>query len=502
MSYRVLVLLASTVDRSAAQTLEVTVAATPPPAVTFVGTFKNNVAPRIDERLAASGKGFRIKWNHAYSGTLDKFNEVFEAVEEGIAGAGLILKNFEPSNLPLEAYAVYMPFVTLTRAQIVEIDAELRKEITELNEAYAGHNQVFLTSGVNDSMQFFTKFPVRKVGDLKNRKMGSSGSFAQWLRGTGAVTVNPSMIHSYTNIKNGVYEGYPVSVILAFVYKTWSAAPYLTRADFGPTVNSAITFNADVWKKIPSWAQRIVREEAEKWAAYQDKVDDGKRAKFLGIMKSKGVKVSSLPDAECREWAVSMPNIAREWAERLDKRGQPGTELMKAYMNQLRARGVEVAFSSSPFPGWRHSWSEGAPRCRSKRRPAVAGIKGILPAAPPARRFRLSTWRLRGRNSDRQHGNPAGFPDGRGWRRAGREGQRRGRKRGDPPRNAARSEIGRLTASMPFLVNFRDPPPVPDVTKMPFLANVRQQRRPEGHCAFAAFSPDAVIGEAVGSFLS
>ncbi len=328
---------------AAAQTLEITVVGAPPPAVTFVGTFKDNVVPAIDKRLAESGKGFKIEWTHAYAFTLAKFNEVFETVEEGIAGAGLILKNFEPSNLPLEAYAVHMPFTGITREQIASIDAKLRETVPELNQAYEKHNQLFITSGVNDSMHLFTKFPVTRVEDLKNRKLGSSGTFAQWLRGTGAVTVDSSMNQSYTNIKNGVYEGYPIGVILSFVYKTYSAAPYFTRVGFGPTITSGITFNTDVWKKIPAHARQIIREESAKWVGYQNALDAKKRTKFLAIMKKKGVKFSELAAAERKKWAATMPNIAQEWAQRLDKRGHPGTGLMKAYMDELRARKIEVA---------------------------------------------------------------------------------------------------------------------------------------------------------------
>lgn len=326
-----------------AKTVKITVAAAPPPAVTFVGAFKDVVTKKIDARLKASGKGFEIKWNHAYAQTLAKFPEVFETVESGVAGAGLLLKNFEPSNLPLEAYVVHVPFVKLERSVLLEIDNEMRAKIPELNEAYAKHNQVFLYSGVNDSMQLFTKFPVTKFEDLKGRKLGSSGSFAEWLRGTGAVSVNSSMNQSYTNIKNGVYEGYPIGEILSFVYKTWSAAPYFTKVDFGPTVTSAITFNADTWKSIPSFAQQIIREESAKWAGYQETIDDKKRAKFIGIMKKKGVKSSVLPDAERQKWAMAMPNIAKEWAARQDARGLPGTKLLNTYMEALRARNIPIA---------------------------------------------------------------------------------------------------------------------------------------------------------------
>ena len=326
-----------------AKEIEITVIAAPPPAVTFVGTFKDIVSVKINERLKAEGHDLQIKWNHAYSQTVAKFPEVFEAVEEGIGGAGLILKNFEPSNLPLEAYAVYMPFVKSSRKQIAEIDESLRDKIPELRGAYTKHNQVYIRSGVNDSMQLFTKFPVTKLEDIKGKKLGSSGSFGQWLRGTDAVSVNSSMNQSYTNIKNGVYDGYPIGVILAFVYKTWSAAPYFTQIDFGPTVTSAITFNTNIWKSLPSAAHKIIHEESAKWNDYQDEQDDAKRGKFLGIMKKGGVKFSKLADAEREKWAAAMPNIAKEWAERLDSRGQPGTKLMKAYMDELRARKIEIS---------------------------------------------------------------------------------------------------------------------------------------------------------------
>ena len=326
-----------------AKTVKITVAAAPPPLVTFVGAFKDIVTTKIDERLASpEGKGFKIEWNHAYASSLASFPEVFEAVEEGIAGAGLILKNFEPSNLPLEAYPVHMPFVDMTRTQLLEIDRKLRKQIPEMNAAYARHNQVHLESGPNDSMQLFTKFPVAKFEDLNGRKLGSSGTFAQWLRDTGAVSVNSSMNQSFTNIKNGVYEGYPISEILSFVYKTWSAAPYYTKVDFGPALTAGVTFNADVWKSMPEHVRTIINEEVVKWPTYLETIDAEKRGKFVGIMKKQGVKFSVLAEAERKKWAMALPNIAKEWAGRLEEKGLPGNKLVSAYMAEMRAINVNI----------------------------------------------------------------------------------------------------------------------------------------------------------------
>ena len=51
-------------------------------------------------------------------------------------------------------------------------------------------------------------------------------------------------------------------------------------------------------------------------------------------------------DGERREWANAMPNIAVEWAQRLDRKGAPGSAMLKAYIAKLKAAGY------SPLRDW------------------------------------------------------------------------------------------------------------------------------------------------------
>ena len=44
---------------------------------------------------------------------------------------------------------------------------------------------------------------------------------------------------------------------------------------------------------------------------------------------------------ERQAWANSMPNIAVEWAQGIDSAGGPGSEMLVAYMDKLRAAGFE-----------------------------------------------------------------------------------------------------------------------------------------------------------------
>ena len=60
-------------------------------------------------------------------------------------------------------------------------------------------------------------------------------------------------------------------------------------------------------------------------------------------MKKKGVKMVDLPEAERRRWAKAMPNIAMEWANKLEKRKVPGRAVLTAFMDEMRSRKIDIA---------------------------------------------------------------------------------------------------------------------------------------------------------------
>jgi TRAP-type C4-dicarboxylate transport system substrate-binding protein len=331
------------VGAASAETIKITVVAAAPPQVVNVKTTKENWIPYVNEELKKSGKDLTIEWKEAFGGSLASFNEVFEAVEENIGQVGMILKNFEESKLPLEQYFYMVPFNLTTIPQMVEIDNEMRAKLPQMNKAYLDHNQIFLGSGATESTDMFTTFPLKKVEDLKGHKIGASGAMGHYLRGTGAVTVTSSMLDSYTSIRNGVYEGYPISISLAGAYRTYQAAKNYTQVSFGVTATSALTVNTKTWEALPDVAKKIFKDGAAKWAKWQEEVDNERRDGYVKAMKSQGVTFSELPQSEREKWAKMMPNIAREWAKSLDEKGQPGTLVLNTYLQILKDKNIKMA---------------------------------------------------------------------------------------------------------------------------------------------------------------
>ncbi len=326
-----------------AETIKLIAVAGAPPTISNVMAVKDVFIPEVNKRLAASGKDFKIEWTQAYSSTLANLNEVFEAIEQNIGQVGVILKNFEESKLPLEQIGYVVPFGDQTVEQAVEIDTDMRKKIPELNAAYAKHNQVMLHSSASDGADMFTTFPMKSIDDLKGHKIGASGAMGQYLRGTGAVVVNSAMMNSYTSIRNGVYEGYPLSVGLSGPFRTYQVAKYRLVVNFGATPTTSLTVNADAWKKLPDFVQKIFQDSAIAWTKGIEKIDDGRQKHFLDVMKKAGVIVTQLSPKERERWAKTLPNLAEEWAEAREKEGLPGKLVLKTYMDELRGRHIYIA---------------------------------------------------------------------------------------------------------------------------------------------------------------
>ena len=164
-----------------------------------------------------------------------------------------------------------------------------------------------------------------------------------WMRGTGAVIVTASMLQSYTDIKNGVYDGYPISSTLSFAYKTYEAAQYCGRRDFGISATSSLTVNKAAWAKLPAALQGHLRRRRQGLVALADRARRGERQGAARAMAKKGMKIAEMPSSERRRWALLMPNIAQEWADALEKDGHPGRKVLKTYMDEVRALNVEIA---------------------------------------------------------------------------------------------------------------------------------------------------------------
>jgi TRAP-type C4-dicarboxylate transport system substrate-binding protein len=296
--------------------------------------------PEVTKRAAAAN--ITINWKEAYAGSLLKPTMVLEGTRDGITDIGFEPTIFHPDKLPLEQVSFITPFTTSNVVQVGKAIEQLHRVIPQYRAQYDKYNVVRLAGSSYDSYELFTTTPVKSFDDLKGKKIATAGAALQWLRGTPAAPVQSNMMLYYNSAKTGVIDGFIIFPSAVKGMKYPEAAPNLTIVGFGAQYAAALLVNKNAWAKLPPELQKIMQETAAEWGAKADAM--------MQDLGDEGIKATSgFPNGqvyrftrdEQTKWAKAMPNIAKEWAERVDKQGLPGSQALAAYMAEIRKAGAQ-----------------------------------------------------------------------------------------------------------------------------------------------------------------
>jgi TRAP-type C4-dicarboxylate transport system substrate-binding protein len=327
----------------AQQVIDLTVAAGQPlRAMRPLAMVSDFYIPEVEKRIKAAGLNIKINWKEAYAGSLLKPTFVLKGVQDKIADIGFEPTIFHPDKLPFEQISFVTPFATSDVVAVGKAMDRLHEMFPEFRAQYDKFEVVRLAGSSFDSYELFSTFPVQKFDDVKGKKISTAGAALQWLRGTPATPVQGNMTLYYNNAKTGVIDGFIVFPSSIPGMKFPEAAPYVTKVGFGAQYAAALIINKSVYNRLPPELQKILREVGAAWTAEADKEQFNLgNAGYTSVTQYPGGKTFDLPRAEQERWANAMPNIAKEWAERLEKEGLPGNRVLAAYMDEIRKSGAK-----------------------------------------------------------------------------------------------------------------------------------------------------------------
>lgn len=338
LSALVLALSAAGSPAFAQQTLAVTIGDGYPPRALQVKTLVEFFIPEVDKRLAAAGNKYKIRWNQAWGGQIAKVQHVLPGIQKGLLDMGVVTSVFHQDKVPMQQLPYLVPFITGDAVLVSRTMDEMAAKFPQMQEAWSKYNQILLTSfSVIDDYQMYFKEPIKDLSGFTGKKVAGAGINMRYLDGTGATPVLGTMVNYYNMMKTGVIDGTMLWTEATVTFKLVEVAPYMLKADLGTATSKALTANADFWKRLPEDVRKIINDVSAEYRDFTAKRAMDIAEKSLAEFKQRGGKVIEMDKSERERWAKTMPNIAKDWAADLDKKGQPGTAMIKAYMDQMRA---------------------------------------------------------------------------------------------------------------------------------------------------------------------
>jgi len=311
-----------------------------PAKAMWVKEFTGFFIPEVDKRLAKTGN-YEMDWQESYGGSIVKPKGVLEGVKLGLGDIGIVTTIFHSSKLPSQALSAVTPFIAADARAVAKAVDEIAKEFPTMQKEFAKQNQVYLATGVVlDTYQVFSTQPVTSLKDIVGGKVAGAGMNMRYLEGIdGAVGVRGGLTDFYNMLQTGMVEHAMLWPEAAKTFKIAEVAPHMLKADLGAVNSKTVTVNADYWKKLPEEVQGILQAVAVAYRDHVASVAMDRAESSRDAYVEAGGTVVEVSAEDRAEWANAMPNIAVEWAEGLDGKGEPGTEMLKAYMGKLAEAG-------------------------------------------------------------------------------------------------------------------------------------------------------------------
>lgn len=307
----------------------------------WVKEFSAFFIPRVNEELAKTNN-YAIKWQEGYGGTIVKPRGVLEGIKLGLGDIGIVTTIFHNSALPSQGISAVTPFVAPDARIVAKAVDEIAKEFPQMAKELDAENQVYLATGVVlDTYQLFSKIPINTLDDLKGKKIAGAGYNLRYLEGiNGAAGVRGGLPNFYSMIQTGVTDGAMLWPEAAKTFKIAEVAPYMLKADLGAVNTKTVTVNKDVWAKLPEEVKNVLLQVSVEYRDHIANMAMDRAAESLEAYKAGGGTVVEMSKEARTAWAKSMPNIAVDWAKKLDSAGAPGSDMLKAYMGKLKAAGM------------------------------------------------------------------------------------------------------------------------------------------------------------------
>jgi len=180
--------------------------------------------------------------------------------------------------------------------------------------------------------QIFTKTKFEKLADLKGQKLRSGGGAMDLtVRRLDAVPVRLAGPDVYESLARGTLDGLVFPFAATLQFNLQDNIKYATIGEnFGGFAVVYVMSEAK-WRQLSPTLQKAMTEAGEATTRHACAMGERDIQPAIDKLRERGVQMVTLSAADKATLKTTLEPVHRDWAEALDKRGRPGTEVLDAF---------------------------------------------------------------------------------------------------------------------------------------------------------------------------
>ena len=298
---------------------------------------ENATKPWMEAVTRATGGA--VTFEYYPSEQLGKSKDMLSLTQSGVTDIAYVAPSFIADNkMPLSTVAE-LPGSSTSSCQGTRAYWKLATKDGILAEKDFAPNGVrLLWSVVMPPYQFVTaKKKIESLKDVEGLKLRTAGAALDMTaRKLKAVPVRLATPEIYDALSRGTIDGmiFPFSSLVA--YKLDGLVKYATVDESLGAIVANYVISEARWKKLPESVQKAMMDAGEEATQRLCATLDRDLQTDIAKLRQQGLTSIQLSVTDKKELQGLLANVQTEWAEGLDKRGKPGSEVLKAFHGALQ----------------------------------------------------------------------------------------------------------------------------------------------------------------------
>ena len=289
------------------------------------------------EKLKANPAAKGIEFEYYPAEQMGKAKDFLSLVQSGVIDIAYVAPGFVSDKMPLSVVSE-LPLDFSGSCQATMAYWNLAKPGGLLDKKEFAPNGVrLLFTIVLPPYQIITRKPFANLKEIEGMKIRASGSAKELvIKKLKAIPVLMPTPDVYESLSRGTIDGvlFPFNSLAPYEIHKLSKTGTIGE-NFGTFVANWVISEKRFQSLPPAVQQDLTAmgEQLTKAACTQVEKDE---AGDIEKVKAAGVKLTPLSAADKATVATVMQDVAKDWAETLDKRGKSGTEVLNAFKAGLK----------------------------------------------------------------------------------------------------------------------------------------------------------------------
>ena len=294
----------------------------------------------------------RVKFKWYHGGALSKPKEEQEHCRRGLVQMVGTSATWY-SHMPLWEMNGALPFQPSDTLTSVKTKWQLYQEFPELRNEVEHMNMKLMIIAPYGDYHIISRRPLKSLKDFSKLKVAVLGrQQTKWFDGTNATPIFLPGPARYEALEKGVVDASLMGgLAISMLFRHPEVAKNVLIANLGQYCSFFFAINQDTWNKISAKDQKTIEtlNKIYMFEKFPERIE-GDEQKYRKIMEEKhGVTFYKLSEADKRQWAKSIPNLAKSWVDE----AKNGSE--KKLRKRIWARYLELTAEAGHE--WPMDWS-------------------------------------------------------------------------------------------------------------------------------------------------